>query len=85
MTWQVEWTARAQRDLRRLDREVAARVVRAVGRLAAGQPSDVTRLRAPEPAWRLRVDDWRVRSTFDYPHRRLIVLRVLPRGRAYRD
>ncbi len=85
MTWEVEWTPRAQRDLRRLDRTVAQRVVRAVGRLAAGRPSDVTRLEAAEPVWRLRVGDWRVRFTFDYAGRTITVLRVLPRGRAYRD
>jgi mRNA-degrading endonuclease RelE of RelBE toxin-antitoxin system len=34
--------------------------------------------------WRLRVGDWRVRFTFDDEQRVIVVLRVLPRGRAYR-
>ena len=85
MTWDVEWTTRAQRDLRRLDRGVAARVVRAVARLAADRPSDVRRLESPEPLRRLRVGDWRVRFTFDYTGHSITILRVLPRGRAYRD
>jgi mRNA interferase RelE/StbE len=85
VTWTVDWTSRAQRDLRRLDRDVAARVVRAVGRLADGYPGDVVRLQEPEPIWRLRVGDWRVRFRFEDSNHRLLILRVLPRGRAYRD
>ena len=84
MTWTVDWTARAQGDLRRLDRDVSARVVRAVRWLAEGHPSDVVRLQEPEPVWRLRVGDWRVSFRFEYSDRRITVLRVLPRGRAYR-
>jgi mRNA-degrading endonuclease RelE of RelBE toxin-antitoxin system len=33
--------------------------------------------------WRLRVGDWRVRFAFDDQQRVIVVLRVLPRGRAY--
>ncbi len=35
--------------------------------------------------WRLRVGDWRVRFTREQASRTVYVLRVLPRGRAYRD
>jgi len=34
--------------------------------------------------WRLRVGDWRVLFTLDDAARTMIVLRVLPRGGAYR-
>ena len=37
------------------------------------------------PQWRLRVGDWRVRFSRDPGSRTILVLRVLPRGRAYRD
>lgn len=33
--------------------------------------------------WRLRVGDWRVRFSFDEENQVIVVLRVLPRGRAY--
>jgi mRNA-degrading endonuclease RelE of RelBE toxin-antitoxin system len=33
----------------------------------------------------LRVGDWRVRFGYDFAERTILVLRVLPRGRAYRD
>jgi mRNA-degrading endonuclease RelE of RelBE toxin-antitoxin system len=42
---------------------------------------DIRRLNTIE--WRLRVGDWRVRFAFDDERRVIIVLRVLPRGRAY--
>ena len=46
----------------------------------------VTRLQGIEPPeWRLRVGEWRVRFRYDYQRRTIEVLRVLPRGRAYRD
>jgi mRNA-degrading endonuclease RelE of RelBE toxin-antitoxin system len=33
--------------------------------------------------WRLRIGDWRVRFSFDDENQVIVVLRVLPRGRAY--
>ena len=85
MTWRVVLSHAAAHDLRRLDRKTADRVTRAVARLAETGRDDVTRLRADDPEWRLRVGDWRVRLLFDYEDRAITVLRVLPRGRAYRD
>jgi mRNA-degrading endonuclease RelE of RelBE toxin-antitoxin system len=35
--------------------------------------------------WRLRVGDWRVRFDRDDEAQAIVVLRVLPRGRAYRE
>ncbi len=65
---------------------MAQRAVAAVDRLAATERGDVTRLHGVEPPeWRLRVGDWRVRFQYDYDSHTMRVLRVLPRGRAYRD
>jgi mRNA interferase RelE/StbE len=84
--WTIEWTDRARRDLRRLDQQVAQRVIRAVERLAETEQGDVRRLESVRPPeWRLRVGDWRVRFAFNYATRTIAVLRVLPRGPAYRD
>jgi len=86
VTWEVVWTAPAVHDMRRLDRQVAARVRAAVLQLGELDTGDVRRLRGVVPAeWRLRVGDWRVRFHYDYDARTIHVLRVLPRGRAYRD
>ena len=46
---------------------------------------DVVRLVDVEPPeYRLRVGDWRVRFAREDEHRLLHVLRVMPRGKAYR-
>jgi mRNA interferase RelE/StbE len=42
------------------------------------------RLQGVEREYRLRVGDWRVRFTLDEAIRVMTVLRVLPRGGAYR-
>ena len=85
MNWEIVWTAPANRDMRRLDREIARRVHQALRRLATRGQGDVTRLQRAEPEWRLRVGDWRIRRTYDYAVRKIYIHRVLPRRRAYRD
>lgn len=82
--WQLLYTQRAQRDLRRLDRQVAKRVVLAIERLAnEDQRSDVRKMSAGDE-YRLRVGEWRVRFRRDSTPREIVVLRALPRGRAYK-
>lgn len=85
MTWTIDLTGPARRDLRRLDKQVAARIVAALQRLAETQRGDVIRLTSTEPEWRLRVGDWRVPFVYDFEQQIIRVYRVLPRGRAYRD
>jgi mRNA interferase RelE/StbE len=84
VSWAVVLTASAQRDLRRLDRPVATRILDALARLADTGQGDVTRLQGVADEWRLRVGDWRVRFRHDYPTRTLAVLRILSRGQASR-
>jgi len=79
----VVLTASAQRDLRRLDRPVATRILDALARLADTGQGDVTRLQGTSDEWRLRVGDWRICFRYDHPDRTLEVLRILPRGQAY--
>lgn len=83
--WRVEFTPRAMRDMRRLDPPVRRRVYDALDRLVSEHPTgDVIRLKG-SAEWRLRVGDWRVLFG-RYPEAGVIrILRVLPRGRAYRD
>ncbi|MGH9030255.1 MAG: type II toxin-antitoxin system RelE family toxin [Acidimicrobiales bacterium] len=79
------FTPRARRDLRRLDPPVQHRIIDALDRLAGNPPvGDVVRLTGVEGEWRLRVGDWRVRFTRDADGL-IYILRVLPRGRAYRE
>jgi mRNA-degrading endonuclease RelE of RelBE toxin-antitoxin system len=84
-SWGVEVTQRGRRDLRNLDQPVRRRVREALERLAENPPeAQLVRLQGSDDL-RLRVGDWRVRLRLDPANRTIVVLRVLPRGRAYRD
>lgn len=85
--WRVELTRPAARDAERLDRPVRERVLAAIDGLKTDPPTgDIRRLTgvAP-PQWRLRVGDWRVRFNRVPETQTVLILRILPRGRAYRD
>lgn len=83
--WGVEVTPRARRDLRNLDKPVRRRVREALEGLSEN-PAEAQLVRLQgSPDLRLRVGDWRVRLRLDHANRMIVVLRVLPRGRAYRD
>jgi mRNA interferase RelE/StbE len=85
VSWKIDFTGPARRDLRRLDRQTAARVVAALERFAATRQGDVIRLTATEPEWRLRVGDWRVRFVYDFEQQVILVERIRHRSQAYRD
>ncbi len=69
-----------------MDRPVRERVVVALERLVASQTvGDVRALTGVPGEFRLRVGDWRVRYELETEAEQLLVLRVLPRGSAYRD
>ena len=84
MSLRVDWTPAAERDVRCLDRQTQTRIRRAVSRFAAAGLGDVRRLWGYECEWRLRIGSWRVRFTLMPDAQSLVVLRVLPRGHAYR-
>lgn len=84
MTWTVELTSRARRDLKRLDRQTQARVVTGVEKFAETGHGDVKRLLGKDDRWRLRVGSWRVIFTYVPARKVLQVVRVLPRGKAYK-
>jgi len=83
--WNVTYTRRAQRDIRRIDRNVAIRIYSAINRFAETGRGDVRRLSARENQWRLRVGNYRVRFIPDYESQTIQVLRILHRSQAYRD
>lgn len=83
--WGIEVTPRAGRDVRNLDPPVSRREREALERLVENPAeAQLVRLQGSDEL-RLRVGDWRVRLRLDSATRTIVVLRVLPRGRAYRD
>jgi len=81
--WRYEITPTARRDLRRLDPPVRGRILEALDRYVMDPDAgDVVRLTGTGH-FRLRVGDWRVRFAREDDARAVVVLRVLPRGRAY--
>lgn len=85
MRRRVVITNSARRDLRRLSAAVATRILQAITRFAETEYGDVVRLRGTDDEYRLRVGDWRVRFQIGDSSEVMEIMRVLPRGRAYRD
>jgi mRNA-degrading endonuclease RelE of RelBE toxin-antitoxin system len=84
MSLVLEWMPAAERDLRRLDPPVRERIRQDVYRFVDTGQGDVQRLQGIPREWRLCVGDWRVRFTEDPTGQTVIILRVRPRGEAYR-
>jgi len=84
--WRYAITRRAEQDLESLDQATRRRVLEVLDRLIS-QPDQVDRrkLQSPDDEWRIRAGDVRVRYWPDKSARTYVILRVLPRGRAYRD
>lgn len=91
MTYEIEFTQRATKDLRALDAEAARRIVRKISELREGLTGDVKALVNFSTGYRLRVGDYRV--LFDIEAREggdkirisvIVVQRVRHRREVYR-
>lgn len=83
MRYEVELKSRARKDLRRLAKPDAARVVDALEKLEHNLAGDVKRLTTFNPEYRLRVGDYRVLFDIEQTNR-VAVYRVRHRREAYR-
>jgi mRNA interferase RelE/StbE len=84
--YRLAWRPSARKELNRLDRQVAARILRAVGELTNDpRPPGVTRLTGIDGLWRIRVGDYRI--VYEIQDGELIVhiVRVAHRSAVYRD
>jgi len=84
VNWRVELSPRAVHDLRDIDIQTGRRIDRALQQLRETGQGDLKKLQGREQEWRLRVGDWRLIVERDAAARMFRILRVLPRGRAYR-
>lgn len=86
MVWKLIVAPRAERDVARLPPRDREAITRALELLPADPGrSDLKKLAGSQNRWRLRVGGWRVILELDNAGGTMRVLRVLPRGRAYRD
>ena len=82
VSYEIEIKPKALKDLARLARADAKRILAKVDALREGPTGDTKRLTNFTPEYRLRVGDYRV--LFEMEARRIVVYRVLHRKDAYR-
>ena len=81
MKYQLLLKIEAERDLTRLSRDVARRIIAKIERMRNDLAGDVKRLVHYTPGFRLRVGDWRV--LFDIEDDTITIWRVVHRSDAY--
>ena len=88
MAWTIEYSDTARKQLSKLDRQIARRIVDYVdARIAsAGNPrNDGRQLKGPLGGlWRYRIGDYRVISEIDDGRLRVLVVRIAHRRDVYR-
>ena len=89
MAWRIELSGLAQRNLKKLDRQVAQRILVFLhGRLARlDDPRSIGQaLKGSELGqfWKYRVGDWRIIASIEDRSIRILVVRIANRREAYR-
>lgn len=85
-TYSVEFTAAAAKQLRRLDRTVQLRILKATALLARHpRPPSARRLASKMELWRVRVGDYRIVYGVDEERVVIAIARVGHRASVYRD
>jgi mRNA interferase RelE/StbE len=84
MKYEVVMKPRAKKDLRRIDKSDAVKIVAALGELRNDLFGDVKRLTDFTPEYRLRVGDYRALFEIEMPNR-VVVYRIRHRRDVYRN
>ena len=89
MAWRIELSSLAQRNLKKLDRQVAKRILVFLhGRLATlDDPRSIGQaLKGSDLGqfWKYRVDDWRIIASIEDRDIRILVVRIANRREVYR-
>jgi len=80
----VTITSSAERDLKRLDRQVKNRIVSAILELASDpRPHGCLKVKSEEGVWRIRVGDWRVGYVIDDSTKEIAIVKIAHRGEFY--
>ena len=89
MVWKIELSGLAQRNLKKLDRQVAKRILAFLhGRLAPlDDPRSIGQaLKGSDLGqfWKYRVGDWRIIASIEDRNIRILVVRIANRREVYR-
>ena len=89
MAWRIELSGLAQRNLKKLDRQVAKRILVFLhGRLATlDDPRSIGQaLKGSDLGqfWKYRVGDWRIIASIEDRNIRILVVRIANRREVYR-
>ena len=87
MSYEIEWTAPALRELRKLDKPIARRVLTAVTKLGVDTSSPGVRALTGQPSGtlRLRIGDYRLVYLVQDDLILVTVVRIAHRREVYRD
>ncbi|NKQ37678.1 MAG: type II toxin-antitoxin system RelE/ParE family toxin [Chloroflexi bacterium] len=84
--WRIHIERQPQRTLRRLPKTLGQRIDRAILELAHNpRPANSRKLVGFANMYRIRVGDWRVIYTIKDDQLLILVIRIAPRGSAYRN
>ena len=85
MSWLIQWSRSAIKDMQKLDKPVKSRIWDSLNSLAEQpQLSDIKKLKGKTGEYRLRVGDWRVRFRADFINRTYLITHVRHRRDIYR-
>ena len=88
MAWQIEFTPEAEKQLSKIDRQIAKRIVRFLReRIATAEnPRSIGKVLKGvlREFWRYRVGDYRIVSRFEDCRMLILVIRVAHRREVYR-
>lgn len=86
MSWSVEFTERARKDLKKLDNQVALRIAKELKKLS-GFDNPASHCKALtgnySGLWRYRAGDYRVIIDLDHSHLVILALEIDHRSKAY--
>ena len=86
MPYKVFLESRAEKDFKKLPREIRNRVFLAILDLKRDpRPTEVKKLSAKEEYYRLRVGDWRVVYEINTKQKKISIFRIRHRREAYRN
>ena len=82
--YSVSLRSRAKREIRNLDRQILARISKAIDNLSENpRPTECLKVKTAEALWRIRVADWRIGYEIDDSARTVTIVTVGHRREFY--